>query len=248
MSSNPCLNPDISSSSCISFSSSSIRNLKKIYKKNIDTTFIQIHNTSDISKSFNTYTLTTEKKCENECDNFFNTFINNPTWGWVILVVVLVVIFNRKVIEFIDIYKDKIKESASGEFSAGPLKAVYQGKSEAPDSLRNSDKINVESDKKEEDYYYPLYNEILGHPVAKKILSTLYHYQKEYGKNNDNKTRWSFYEPNNLDFTYFAQRLLWAGLIIPNGNQYMLSNVGIRFCKRYEKRLDESNIYSSFLK
>lgn len=253
MSSNSCTAPN-TSSSCNCISSSSIKYAKKLYKKDNDTACERIYNSSDIAESFNTYMITTTKGCEDKCDSYFSTFINNPTWGWVILVVVLILFFRRKAAEFIDIYKDKIKESVSGELSAGPVKAVYQGKEddvspfkeEANNPLQNQDNLNMESGKKDDDIYFPLYNDILGNSIANKILSTLYHYQKEIGKDNNNKTRWSFYEPNNIGFAYYARQLLLAGLIIPNGKQFMLSNVGIRFCKRYEARLDETNIYSSF--
>ena len=93
---------------------------------------------------------------------------------------------------------------------------------------------------------YPSYKKILENKISNKILSTLWNNQKIYGQNDNHNTRWSFCKLNDTEFEICARKLLWAGLIIPNKNQYMLSNVGIRFCQKYDKHLLSDNMYSSF--
>jgi hypothetical protein len=99
----------------------------------------------------------------------------------------------------------------------------------------------------EPEYYYPAFEDILGNMTANKILSTLWRYQKDFGLGNNNAKRWSF-SVNEDGFHNIARKLNWSGLIITNGSMYMLSNVGIRFCKKYEGRLNMENLYGPFVK
>lgn len=84
--------------------------------------------------------------------------------------------------------------------------------------------------------------------ITKKILSTLWHYQKSFGKNNNHQIRWSFIEPNNSEFSEKADKLCRIGLVTKNNQQYMLTNQGILFCKNNEEQLNFNDLYNSFLK
>jgi hypothetical protein len=92
-------------------------------------------------------------------------------------------------------------------------------------------------------YYYPAYNEILNNPMANKILRTLWKNQQSYGARDNHRTRWSFCVKNNPDFDSIGNRLLWSGLVIMNNDQYMLSNVGLRFCKKFSDRLNPEDCF-----
>lgn len=251
----PCEAP-IPTSSSICISSSSLKaSSKQHFKINKDSVFLNNHST-DISGSFNYYTTATPKGDKTECDDYFHTIINVPSWGWIIFTIFLIIIYRKKLFELIDIYIHKIKESDSGEIGAGGFKVSYNIAKE-PTPLEStpsntneaSNNVAATNPTTSEDYnyFFPAYNEILNNKVANKILSTLWNYQKTYEKNN-HATRWSFLEPNDKEFDVFALKLYWSGLIIANRNQYMLSNVGIRFCKKYEAQLNKDDIYSSFLK
>lgn len=240
------------SSSFISSSSSKVVSGKKCVVQK-DTSVVSACNKVDISETFNNSFVIPKGEQEQTCD-FFCELVDNPSWGWIVLVFAVVLIFRKKLMLLLE----KIEKSPAGSVKAGPVGAswnimdepekvkVQTSKSTNP-SVDNE--INNENcDNSTYDEYYPHYDDILKNKVANKILSTLWFYQQEYGKENGNTKRWSFREPNDPDFDLFSLRLYWSGLIIANGSQYMLSNVGIRFCKKYESRLnmDEKELYSSF--
>lgn len=252
--STPCESP-IYSSSSICLSSSSIKSSTKHFKANKDSIFLNNHNT-DISGSFNYYTTATAKGDEIDCKDYLHTILNFPSWGWIIFTSLLIIFYRKKIYELIDIYIHKIKESDSGEIGAAgfkfayntakaptPLDSTSSNTNETSNNIIDGDSISNDNS----DYFYPAYKDILNNKVANKILSTLWNYQQTYGKNNNNNIRWSFRVPNDKEFDFIASKLYWSGLIIANRNQFMLSNVGIRFCKKHQVKLNLDDIYSSFL-
>ena len=219
--STPCESP-IYSSSSICLSSSSIKSSTKHFKANKDSIFLNNHNT-DISGSFNYYTTATAKGDEIDCKDYLHTILNFPSWGWIIFTTLLIIFYRKKIYELIDIYIHKIKESDSGEIGAAGFKFAYNT-AKAPTPLDSTSSNTNETS-----------NNIIDGD------------QQTYGKNNNNNIRWSFRVPNDKEFDFIASKLYWSGLIIANRNQFMLSNVGIRFCKKHQVKLNLDDIYSSFL-
>lgn len=176
-----------------------------------------------------------------------NTILNNPTWGWILFVAIAVFVFYKQLTNILDIHCQKIKNSkvysgkfGSYEFSCSQVDEADSKAFDGKDEKQNTDSAD------ESVYYYPAFEDILGNETANKILSTLWKYQQDYGAGNNNVNRWGF-TLNENSFQIIAKKLHWSGLIISNGSIYMLSNVGIRFCKKYEDKLHMDKLYGPFV-
>ena len=197
--------------------------------------------------------------------NVVNTILSNPTWGWILIVAIaLFFVFRGRLAHMLDIHSKKIESSKVCSGKIGPLGYSYEQVEES-DVNAFDKKVDVPREEasaeppakspteplaktpEESEYYYPAFEDILGNMTANKILSTLWRYQKDFGLGNNNAKRWSFFV-NEDGFHNIARKLNWSGLIITNGSMYMLSNVGIRFCKKYEGRLNMENLYGPFVK
>ena len=192
------------------------------------------------------------------CD-VLNTILSNPAWGWILIVAIAIfIVFRNRLIRMLDIHSKRIESSKACSGKIGPLEYSYSQVDEADSDAFEQKDGESQAETSAEDtstgetsaaseYYYPAFEDILGNATANKILSTLWKYQKDYGLGNDNVKRWSF-AVNEESFHNVARKLHWSGLIIANGSMYMLSNVGIRCCRKYEAKLHMECLYGPFVK
>lgn len=160
----------------------------------------------------------------------------------VIVLIMLLVRFWKKIPELLDILIDKIKNSTSGSFSLAGFGINWlEG---TANRLEKEDVKNIESDELES------YISILKDHTACKIVSTLWFYQQRYGKKDDNITRWGFIELADRKFESSAAKLSMSGLVYFHGPMVMLTDMGIRFCQAYNDKLIqvETDLYQSFRK
>lgn len=86
-------------------------------------------------------------------------------------------------------------------------------------------------------------------PQARKILATLWHYQKKHFGDTDSDRRWTFnVTPGTtffLDYMTGLLELVKSGLVsvIPDKWQCVLTNEGFSYCKNEKSLESETNIY-----
>lgn len=203
-----------------------------------------------INNSFNQTEkhIATAEKQVRECDDSVSTWnvvLGEPVYIIVLASFILLIIFYKKIIAFIDEVTTRVKNGAGisgpGGFALSPSESVvptdgFGNENESKDDEENSTNSFA--------VVFPNYQDILDNSMANKILATLWKYQQQYQVENPH-SRWSFTQVGNPTFQIIANRLCWSGLIMLNGNQYMLSNVGMRFCKHFSDNLT-SDTFNNF--
>ncbi len=82
--------------------------------------------------------------------------------------------------------------------------------------------------------------------MARKILATLWHYQKKTFGDEPGASRWEFLvtkdSPEAAEFERAANRLLFVGLVAfdPSSEMYFLTSVGIVFCRAHDAELAQA--------
>jgi hypothetical protein len=90
---------------------------------------------------------------------------------------------------------------------------------------------------------------VVGDPDARKVIATLWRYQKQHAADNPN-VRWTFaLAPNAPSFPEYLRgiaQLVSLGLaaVSPENHQSMLTNEGIRYCSENDAEIEQTDFYA----
>lgn len=149
-------------------------------------------------------------------------------YRWFAMVLLVILVFRRPIKDFIDRLKNITAKWGEKEVS------LSAGKTTAP-PIAGHIALPTRSDEE--------FKELLS-GMRKKLLATLWHYQKGFG--DDISKRWTFIlgigHPEHKDFVSAIQELAALGLVdqAPDSGQFYLTNAGLHWCSAWEQQLRDS--------
>jgi hypothetical protein len=155
-------------------------------------------------------------------------------FAWPITILVIFIIFRKPInliLHFMVAFVKDLDEVYWGNVKLKTKKGITQVPNESPKLEEPIDKNTVDqiTDSK-----------ILSGDMERRILSTLWHYQKLHNKPGE---RWTFtlsaYNPEFLEFYAAIPKLTSRGLVAQDtqSQQFLLTDFGILFCKQHEADL-----------